>query len=384
MTVMMTPPRARRNAHWMIVGAGFTGATLAERIATELGHTVTVVDRRDHIGGNAHDAPDASGILVHKYGPHIFHTNSKKIWDYLSRFTEWRPYFHRVLASVDGQEIPLPFNYNSMRALFSKTMAEGLFAKLVERFGFGARVPIMKLRAGEDPELRFLADYVYDKVFLNYTRKQWDLEPEELDPAVTARVPILVNRDDRYFQDRYQAMPLNGYSAMFARMLDHPNIRVELGVDFGGIAAADRPEQVIFTGQIDEYFDFRHGELPYRSIDFVRRTEPVERFQKTSVVNYPNDFDFTRITEQKYLSGQRGINATTLIYEYPRAWKRGENEPYYPVPIPATRGMLGEYERAAEALRGRVFFAGRLADYRYYNMDQAVGRALTLFEREIR
>lgn len=368
---------------WLIVGAGFTGATLGERIASVLNQSVTIIDRRSHIGGNAFDSVNEHGVLVHLYGPHIFHTNSPKIWSYLSRFTQWRPYYHRVLASVDGQYVPVPFNYNSMLKLFPEYLANRFMDSLVAEFGWGSRVPILKLRASENKDLAFLANYVYDKIFLHYTTKQWDLTPEQLDPGVTARVPICVSRDDRYFQDRYQAMPADGYTRLFQKLLDHPKINVQLDTEWADYVASHDHRKVIFTGPVDEYFGFRHGRLPYRSIRFDFQHKDVREFQSVGTVNYPNDYDFTRVTEQKYLSGQSDLPGTTLIYEYPEPWRPGANEPYYPVPCQESRELYAKYEAEARTLAGQVYFAGRLADYRYYNMDQAVGRGLSLFEKEL-
>ena len=366
---------------WLIVGAGFTGAVLAERIASQLDQSVLVIDRRDHIAGNAYDYPDA-GMLVHRYGPHIFHTNSERVWSYLSRFTAWRPYFHHVLGMVDGHLVPVPFNLNSILALFPPSMADRLCTTLIERFGFGQRVPILKLRIEEDSELRFLADYVYENVFESYTLKQWGMRPEALSPSVTARVPILVSRDDRYFQDRYQAMPRDGYTAMFKRLLDHPRITVELNVEYKEAAAAAPHARTVFTGPIDEFFDYAHGPLPYRSLRFERRVERRAFGLPVGTVNYPNAFDFTRISDQRHLSGEPEA-APLLITEYPEPYVVGANEPYYPIPTPDTTTLLDRYLSAAAELDGRVFFAGRLGDYAYYNMDQACARALALFEKRI-
>ncbi len=367
---------------FIIVGAGFTGAVLAERIATELECEVLIVDRRDHIGGNAFDYPGADGILVHKYGPHIFHTNSEKVWQYLSRFTEWRPYYHRVLAVVEGNEIPLPFNLNSIEKCFPPFLADRISRALVEAYGFGKKVPILKLREAGDKDLSFLAEYVYENVFRHYTQKQWGLAPEELDPSVTARVPVFVSRDDRYFQDRYQAMPREGYTAMFRRILDHERIEVRLSTEFDSIRDAYPSARVIFTGPIDEYFRYAHGPLPYRSLRFRLRQETVQFVQPVGTVNYPNEFDFTRITELKHLTGQSSPS-TLLVEEYPESYVPGQNEPYYPIPNAETSRLLEPYQTLARALAGKVWFAGRLGDYAYYNMDQACARALALFEKQI-
>jgi UDP-galactopyranose mutase len=366
---------------WVIVGAGFTGAVLAERIASQLDQSVLVIDRRGHIAGNAYDSAE-NGLLVHRYGPHIFHTNSQRVWDYLSGFTAWRPYFHHVLGVVDGRQVPIPFNLNSILALFPPRMADRLCETLIDRFGFGQKVPILKLRSEVDPELRFLADYVYANVFERYTLKQWGMRPEELSPSVTARVPVFVSRDDRYFQDRYQAMPRDGYTAMFKRLLDHPRISVELNTEYKDILPTARHSRIVFTGPIDEFFDFSEGPLPYRSLRFERRLEPRSSGLPAGTVNYPNEFDFTRISDQRHLSGQPDAEPL-LITEYPEAYVVGVNEPYYPIPSPATSELLDRYLADAATLDGRVFFAGRLGDYAYYNMDQACARALALFEKRI-
>ncbi|WP_460414178.1 UDP-galactopyranose mutase [Thermus hydrothermalis] len=365
---------------YLVVGAGFTGATLAERIASELDKRVLVVERRDHIGGNAYDETDERGVLVHRYGPHIFHTESRRVFEYLSRFTEWRPYFHRVRAVVEGKEIPLPFSLASLRALFSERVADRIEEKLIARFGYGTRVPILRLREEEDPDLRFLADYVYKNVFEGYTLKQWGMRPEELSPSVTARVPVLVSYDTRYFQDTYQAMPKEGYTALFRRMLRHPNIKVLLGADWREVEGAVQYRYLIYTGPIDEFFGYLHGPLPYRSLRFGLEGRPVPWAQEVGTVNYPNEYAYTRVTEFKHLTGQDYLPHTTLCYEYPEAYEPGRNEPYYPVPKEENEERYRLYLEEAKKLKG-VYFAGRLGDYRYYNMDQAVARALKLFER---
>lgn len=366
---------------WLIVGAGFTGTVIAERLASQRDQKVLVIDRRNHVAGNAYDAPDEQGILVHHYGPHIFHTASKKIWDYLSGFTAWRPYYHHVLGVVDGHAVPVPFNLNALYALLPPRMADTLSDKLIAQFGFGTKVPILKMQQTADAELNWLANYVYEKVFLGYTVKQWGLKPEELDAAVTGRVPVHISRDDRYFQDPYQAMPLRGYTALMAKILDHPNIRVELNTEFRE-TPKDVAPRIVFTGPIDEFFAFEDGELPYRSLRFEFVTEDRPQFQAVAQVNYPNEFDFTRITESKHFY-QPQTPRTVLTYEYPQAYQRGVNLPYYPIPAPDSKARLAPYLAKAEALKGRCWFAGRLADYQYYNMDQACARALSLFEKEL-
>lgn len=364
---------------WLVVGAGYTGCVLAERIATQRNERVLIVERREHIGGNAHDHPDAHGVLVHRYGPHIFHTNSRRVWDYLSQFTAWRAYEHRVLAEVGGKRIPVPFNLNSLEALFPPRDAERLTSKLIGTYGSDGHVPILRMLEAEDPDIRRLAEFIYEHIFLGYTLKQWGVPPERLDPSVTGRVPVRIGRDDRYFQDAYQAMPARGYAAMFERMLAHPNITVWLGTDYGRIAGEVRARRTIYTGPIDAFFDYMHGPLPYRSIRFEFQTFAQERYQEVGTVNFPNAHPFTRITEFKHLTGQVA-RQTTVVVEYPMAHRPGETEPYYPVPQEESRQRYALYVREVEKLNGAVIFAGRLADYKYYNMDQAVARALKVFD----
>ncbi len=371
-----------RKYDWIIVGAGFTGAVLAERIATQLGKKVLVIDKRDHIAGNAYDERQGD-LLVHRYGPHIFHTNSKMVWDYLSRFTAWRRYHHRVLGHIDGELVPIPFNLQTIEQLFPARMAERISDKLLSTYGFGEKVPILKLRQSDDPELRFIADFAYDKVFKNYTFKQWGLRPEDLDPHVTARVPVFLGRDSRYFQDIYQAMPADGYTRMFQRILDNPLITVSLATEWREISSAVQYEHMVFTGPIDEFFDYSSGPLPYRSLRFEFAEEGRGSAQPVGTVNYPNEYDFTRITDQRHLDGNLDADPL-LIYEYPEAYVPGQNEPYYPIPTAETATLLAPYQAKAKELAGRVLFAGRLGDYAYYNMDQACARALSMFEKSIR
>jgi UDP-galactopyranose mutase len=372
--------RGRRlKVDYLIVGAGFTGAVLAERIASQRDKRVLVVERRDHIGGNAYDYYDEHGVLVHKYGPHIFHTNSPRIWDYLSQFTSWRPYFHHVRAQVEGKLVPVPFNLNSLNALFPRSMAERLERQLIDQFGFGAKIPILKMLEESDAGLKELARYVYRNIFEGYTIKQWGLKPEDLDDSVTGRVPLFVSRDDRYFQDHFQAIPRLGYTEMFRSLLSHPNIRILLKTDYRDIAGDVSFDQLIFTGPIDEYFDFLHGSLPYRSLRFEFRHDTRPSFQETGQINYPNEYAFTRVTEFKHLTGQEG-SGTTLAYEYSEPHLQNVNDPYYPIPKTEHREQHSKYLCAAKKERDAVIFAGRLADYKYYNMDQAVGRALKVFD----
>jgi UDP-galactopyranose mutase len=355
----------------LVVGAGFAGATIAERMAAERGRKVLVLERRRHIGGNAYDCNDDQGVLIHPYGPHIFHTNARQIWDYLSRFTEWLPYEHKVLAEIDGKQVPVPFNLNSLHALFPASQAAHLEHLLIEQFGAEARVPILKMRENAHADLQELADYVYHKIFLGYTTKQWGLRPEDLSPSVTARVPFAVSRDDRYFQDTYQAMPLHGYTAMFERMLNHPNIEVRLNTDFFALHNEIKAQHIFFTGPIDAYFEHRFGPLPYRSLQFEHENLAQAHFQAVGTVNYPNEHDYTRITEFKHITCQHA-ERTAIVREYPRA----EGDPYYPVPRPDNEALYQRYQKLADAEK-QVSFVGRLANYRYYNMDQVVASALT-------
>ena len=361
---------------WLVVGAGFTGATFAERMATA-GKRVLIVDRRAHIGGNAYDETNKHGILVHRYGPHIFHTNSEAVWRYLGKFTDWRAYEHQVLGLLEGKLVPIPFNLDSLAALFPRKAAARIERALINQYGFGKRVPILKLRISEQPEIRDFADYVYRNVFEGYTLKQWQLRPEDLSASVTARVPVSISRDRRYFQDTYQAMPLLGYTTMFRRMLEHRNIEVALNYDWKRSMLKGRHSRVLFTGAIDEFLDYRFGPLPYRSLRFEERTLQKLQHQPVGTINYPNDYKFTRITEQKIITGQQAAT-TTLITEYPQAHEPGVTTAYYPIPRDRNRLLYNSYATVAEAEFPHVCFAGRLADYQYCNMDQACARALKL------
>ncbi|MFL5966069.1 MAG: UDP-galactopyranose mutase [Gaiellaceae bacterium] len=367
--------KLRRNAakpfDYLVVGAGFAGSVLAERLATQSGKRVLVVDRRNHVGGNAYDHYDAAGVLVHKYGPHIFHTNSREVFDYLSQFTDWRRYEHRVRASVDGRLVPLPINLDTINELYGTN----LDARGLEEFFASVAEPVERIRTSEDVVVSKVGRELYEKFFRNYTRKQWDLDPSELDASVTARVPTRLNRDDRYFADTYQAMPLHGYTRMFERMLDHPNIKVLLQTDYREIDGAFPFDQMVYTGPVDEFFDLRYGKLPYRSLEFKFETLDYEWFQPAPVVNFPNEHLYTRCTEFKYLTGQEHAK-TTVVYEFPRA----EGDPYYPVPRPENGELYKRYKALADATRG-VHFVGRLATYKYYNMDQVVAQALAMFRR---
>jgi len=356
---------------YLVVGAGFAGSTIAERLASESGKKVLICDRRPHIGGNAFDHHDEAGILVHRYGPHIFHTNSNEVYEYLSKFTAWRPYQHRVLAWVDGQLLPIPINLNTINRMygteFTSFQLEEFFASVAE--------PRAQIKTSEDVVVSRVGRELYEKFFQNYTRKQWGLDPSELDAAVTSRVPVRTNRDDRYFTDTYQVMPLHGYTRMFERLLSHPNIKIMLNTDYREIEGMIPYREMVYTGPVDEYFDFCFGKLPYRSLEFRFETREVRQFQPVAVVNYPNENPYTRVTEFKHLTGQEHAK-TSLVYEYPRA----EGDPYYPVPRPENAELYKRYKALADATPD-VHFVGRLATYKYYNMDQVVAQALATFDR---
>ncbi len=371
------------NIDWLIVGAGFSGCVLAEQIATRLDEKVLIVEKRDHLGGNAYDCYDENGVLVHLYGPHLFHTNSKKIWDYLSKFTEWKIYHHHAQSVIDGKSVPVPFNLNTLYRLFPQGYASRMEEKLIEQFGFGNKVPILKLLEDSDGDIQQLAEYIYKKVFYGYTTKQWGMDPKELDASVTGRVPIHISRDDRYFQDKYQGIPMQGYTQMFRNMINHPNIKLLLNTDYKELGDYFKNSKKIYTGPIDAYFDYSFGELPYRSLEFHSVHHPdQDTFQPTAQVNYPNDYDFTRITEYKKITSQK-IKGTTTVFEYPCPYSPQKNDPYYPIPKKENHELFQKYQSEAQKLKGQVWFVGRLAEYKYYNMDQVVARAHHVFEKEI-
>jgi UDP-galactopyranose mutase len=358
---------------YLVVGAGFAGAVMAERLARDGGRRVLVIDRRPHIGGNAYDHHDAAGILVHRYGPHIFHTNSRNIVDYLSNFTSWRPYEHRVLADIEGVRVPMPINRTTLNRLYGLDLAsdEDAAAFLATR-----AEPVDPILTSADVVVSKVGRDLYETFFRGYTRKQWGMDPSELDKSVTARVPTRTDCDDRYFTDGFQAMPAKGFTAMFEALLDHPLIDVELGVDFDEVRARIRYDRLVFTGPIDEYFGHRYGKLPYRSLDFRHETLDREWLQPVAVINYPAEaVPYTRVTEYKHLTGQIAPR-TSVTYEYPCA----EGDPYYPIPRAANEALFKRYEALALGTPD-VLFVGRLATYRYYNMDQVVGQALATYRR---
>ena len=370
----------------VIIGAGVAGCVAARDLA-ESGRKVLVLEQRDHIGGNCYDEKDEHGILIHKYGPHIFHTKEQKAYDYLSRFTDWYAFGHEVVANVYGKLIPVPFNLNTLHMVYEQEKADALEKKLIDAFGLESRVPILKLREHEDPEIREIADYVYENIFLHYTMKQWGQTPEQIDPAVTGRVPVLISHDNRYFQEPWQGMPLHGYTPMFEKMLDHENITVETGVDARsrvtfseGSVSLDGQAftgDVIYTGPLDELFDCRFGRLPYRSLRFDFEYYDKPDYQGHSVVNYTVSEDYTRITEFKYLTGQQA-DGTTIVKEYPFAYSGAEGEiPYYAILNEENQSLYEKYK----ALTGKypnMHLLGRLAEYKYYNIDAMTEKALEL------
>jgi UDP-galactopyranose mutase len=355
---------------YLIVGAGFAGSVLAERLASQSGKKVLIIDTRSHIGGNAYDHYNEDGILVHKYGPHIFHTNSRDVFEYLSQFTEWRPYEHRVRASVDGQLVPIPINLDTVNRLYGLNLTsfqlEEFFASVAEK--------IESIRTSEDVVISKVGRELYQKFFRNYTRKQWDMDPSELDKSVTARVPTRTNRDDRYFTDSYQAMPLHGFTKMFEKILSHPNIKIMLNTDYREIVDVIPYREMIYTGPIDLFFNYCYGKLPYRSLKFKHETINKPVHQPAPVVNYPNEHPYTRVTEFKYLTGQEHPK-TSIVYEYPRA----EGDPYYPIPRSENAELYKKYKALADATPN-VHFVGRLATYKYYNMDHVVAQALKVYK----
>ncbi|TSJ36319.1 UDP-galactopyranose mutase [Mucilaginibacter corticis] len=355
---------------YLIVGAGFAGSVLAERLAAVEGKKVLLIDKRNHIGGNAYDFYDEAGILIHKYGPHIFHTNSAEVFNYLAKFTDWRNYQHKVLAHTHGQYVPIPINLTTINDLYGKN----LDSSGVTDFFAAIKEDVQQVKTSEDVVVKAVGRELYETFFKGYTKKQWDLDPSELDASVASRVPTRTNKDDRYFTDTYQAMPLHGFTKMFEKMLSHPNIKLMLNTDYHEIMHEISFEKMIFTGPVDEYFDFCFGKLPYRSINFKFETLDQKTYQRTGTINYPNDYDFTRITEFKYLTGQKH-KKTTVVYEFPKS----DGDPYYPIPRPENNELYKKYQ--ALASQSETIFVGRLATYKYYNMDQVVAQALSVFKK---
>ncbi|MBO5070138.1 MAG: UDP-galactopyranose mutase [Roseburia sp.] len=378
----------------VVIGAGIAGAVAARKLAEEKNKKVLVIERRSHIGGNCYDEQDAYGVLIHNYGPHIFHTGMEDVFAFLSRFTDWHMFGHEVVAKVDGELIPVPFNLNTLHMVYDrklgKAAADALEQKLIGAYGEGSRVPIMKLRENEDPDIREIAQYVYENIFLKYTMKQWGQKPEEISPEVTGRVPVLISYDNRYFQDKYQGVPKDGFTPMFEKMLAHENITLQTGVDCCKRLTFAENEiyldgvkftgDVIYTGALDELFDCRFGRLPYRSLDFYFEHYDEHSYQGHSVVNYTVSEDFTRITEFKYLTGQQDANGTTIVKEYPFAYSGAEGEiPYYAILNEENQTLYEKYKALTDGMKN-FHLLGRLAEYKYYNIDAMTKKAMELAE----
>lgn len=378
----------------IVIGAGIAGAVAARKLAEEAGKKVLVIERRNHIGGNCYDLPDQYGILIHEYGPHIFHTGMEEVYAYLSRFTEWYAFGHEVVAKVGERLIPVPFNLNTLHMIYDKEKADRLEEKLIAAYGRDSRVPIMKLRENEDADIREIAQYVYENVFLRYTMKQWGQKPEEISAEVTGRVPVLISYDNRYFQDKYQGVPKDGFTPMFERMLEHENIEVWLNTDCNDVLSFVDQQiyfegelfsgDVIYTGALDELFDCRFGRLPYRSLDFKFEHYNEDSYQGHSVVNYTVSEDFTRITEFKFLTGQKETNGTTIVKEYPFAYTGAKGEiPYYAILNEENQALYEKYRALTEGME-RFHLLGRLAEYKYYNIDAMTKKAMELADAIIR
>lgn len=360
---------------FLVVGAGLSGAVISERIATQLNGKVLIIEKRNHIAGNCYDYEDKNGILIQKYGPHIFHTDYKDVWNYVSKFTDWIYYQHKVLGFIDGKYVPIPFNLNTLYELMPSRLAERLEQKLINNFGYNKKVPILELKKIEDKDLKLLADFIYNKIFLHYTEKQWGLKPENIDSSVTTRVPVIISRDDRYFQDKYQGIPKEGYTKLFEKMLQNKNIEVQLETDFKDIRDKLKYKKIFYTGPIDEFFDYKFGKLDYRFVNIDFQTWDIESYQPAAVVNYPNDYDYTRITEFKKFNVNES-KQTIIGIEFPGnsgfiAW---------PVLNERNKKIFQKYWQEAEKLKKEnIYFIGRLAEYKYYDMDDAIANSLWMF-----
>ena len=380
---------------YIIVGAGLAGCVLAERIASA-GKQVLVIEKKNHIGGTCYDCYDNNGLLIHKYGPHIFNTDDEKVWSYINQFTEFEIYHHRVLGVVEGKKVPIPFNLESLYKLFPYSYSELLERKLLQKYGMNTKVPIMDLLMQEDADLKCLAEYIYEHVFLHYTEKQWGMDPETVGGAAMARIPFYISRDDRYFQKRFQGIPKYGYTKTFENMLNNPHIHVLLNTDYNEIMHLDAKKKqillgsvpfegkIIFTCALDELFDYCYGELPYRTLDFKFETYNKEYFQEICTVNYPNNYEFTRITEFKYMTGQKHP-CTTIVKEFPKQYDRmdKQHDPYYPIPKKENEALYAKYMKLSKEYSNLVL-TGRLADYKYYTMSDTIAAALNVYNELIK
>jgi len=366
----------------VIVGAGFSGATIANLLANQLDEKVVVIDKKNHIAGNSYDYRDNNGIMIHKYGSHIFHTNNEKVWNFLKQFTDFNTYMHEVVGIIDGIEAQIPFNFNTLYQVFPQTMAKRIEEKLLEKFEYNKKIPILEFQKQDDEDLKYLANYVYEKIFLNYTTKQWGVSPKEVDGAVTARVPVFLSKDNRYFQDKYQGIPLDGYTTVVEKMLEHKNIKVILNTDFETFKNQNedllKDARIFYTGSIDEYFDYKFGQLPYRSVNFKFEEYDREFYQSHACINYPNNYDFTRIHEYKHYLNDKS-DKTVIAKEYSEFFDLGKNERYYPISSEENQKLYEQYLEEAKK-ENNIYFLGRLGDYKYYNMDLAIARAIELFE----
>ena len=360
----------------LVVGAGISGAVLANLIATELNEEVVVIDRKSAIAGSSYDyADDETGIIIHKYGPHFFHTNNKKVWDFLSKYTKWYFYFNKPNAFIEGKMVNLPFNLNSLYKAFSASKAQKIEEKLLKEFGYGANIPILNLMQHSDEDIKFLSNYIYENVFKNYTTKQWGITPEEIDPSVTARVPIRISNDDRYFLDKYQGIPINGYTKMIENILNHPLITVKLNTDYKDIT--EKFDRIFYSGSVDELLDYKYGILTYRSLSFDIQKHNCEYYQEQAATNYPNNFDFTRIVEHKHFLNQKS-KKTVISLEYPQKFEKDKNERFYPIANPENEALYKKYADEVKQA-GNIYLIGRLGAYKYYNMDIAIEKVMEFF-----
>ncbi len=381
---------------FIVVGAGLAGSVIAERITKLLNKKVLIIDKRKHIGGNCFDYYNKSGILIHKYGPHIFHTIYKEVWDYLSDFTSWINYEHKVLVSINRKKVPIPFNLNTLHELFPESISRKIEMKLKKNIGVEKKISIFKLRKSDDSDLKLLGDFVFDNVIKNYSIKQWGKGFDALDQTVLERIPVFISRDNRYFQDKFQGIPNHGYTEIFEKMLSHPNLEIMLNTDFNDVFSMDFQRgivsykgeefkgKIIYTGELDELFNYKFGKLPYRSLKFVFKTIEKEFFQKAAVINYPNDYNFTRITEYKHITNQKS-KFTTYSEEYPQHYDRtvpGKNIPFYPIPNLKNHELYERYRRLTLKFKN-ILLLGRLAEYKYFNMDLVIKSALNLFDEGI-